>query len=75
MGLLKDEMPKEMEIIRSFLQEKDEYRNRFSFKKANSGFSKMGCAFLMFADPMLPYAEFGRNDHRDYALHFIVFLS
>ena len=28
MGLLEGEMPKEMEIIRSFLQEKDEYRNR-----------------------------------------------
>ena len=39
MGLLKDEMPKEMEIIRSFLQEKDEYRNRFSYDKANFGFS------------------------------------
>jgi len=37
MGLLKDEMPKEMEIIRSFLQEKDEYRNRFSYEKANFG--------------------------------------
>ena len=39
MGLLKDEMPKEMEIIRSFLQEKDEYRNRFSYEKARFGFS------------------------------------
>ena len=39
MGLLKDEMPKEMEIIRSFLQEKDEYRNRFSYDQAPFGFS------------------------------------
>ena len=38
MGLLKDEMPKEMEIIRSFLQEKDEYRNRLFYKKANLDF-------------------------------------
>ena len=38
MGLLKDEMPKEMEIIRSFLQEKDEYRNRLFYKQNNLDF-------------------------------------
>ena len=40
MGLLKDEMPKEMEIIRSFLQEKDEYRNRFSYEKSQNYFGR-----------------------------------
>ena len=39
MGLLKDEMPKEMEIIRSFLQEKDEYRNRLFIEKSQLRFS------------------------------------
>ena len=38
MGLLKDEMPKEMEIIRSFLQEKDEYRNRLFIKETKYEF-------------------------------------
>jgi len=27
----------------------------------------------MVAVPMLPHAEFGRNDHREYALHFTVY--
>ena len=31
----------------------------------------MGCVFLIVAIPMLPHAEFGRNGHREYALHFI----
>ena len=30
---------------------------------------KVGCVFLMVAVRMLPQAEFGRNDHREYALH------
>ena len=34
--------------------------------------SKGGCVFLMVAVPMLPQAEFGRNDHWEYALHFII---
>ena len=32
--------------------------------------SKGGCVFLMIAVPMLPQAEFGRSDHREYALRF-----
>ena len=31
---------------------------------------KVGRVFLMVFVPMLPHAEFGRNDHREYALHF-----
>ena len=31
---------------------------------------KVGCVFLMVAVPMLPQTEFGRSNHREYALHF-----
>ena len=36
---------------------------------------KVGCVFPMVAVPILPHAEFGRNDHREYALHFIKSMS
>ena len=32
--------------------------------------NKVGCVFLMVVVPMLPHAEFGRSDHREYALRF-----
>ena len=31
---------------------------------------KVGCVFLMVSVPMLPHAELGLNDRREYALHF-----
>ena len=36
----------------------------------STGVIKEGCTFLMVAVPMLTHAEFGRNDHRECALHF-----
>ena len=32
--------------------------------------SKVGCVFAMVVVSILPYAEFGRNDHREDAPHF-----
>ena len=31
---------------------------------------KLVCVCLIVAVPMLPQAEFGRNDHREYAIYF-----
>ena len=35
----------------------------------------MRCVFLMVVVPMLPHSEFGRNDLREYALHFIIWVE
>ena len=46
-------------------------------KEIGKIFSTVECVFLMVATmvavPMLPHAEFERNDHWEYAFHFIFF--
>ena len=37
--------------------------------------SKVVCVFLRVFIPMLPHAVYRRNDHREYALHFIIVLE
>jgi len=34
--------------------------------------NKVGCVFPMFVVSILPHAEFGSNDHREDAPHFII---
>ena len=33
--------------------------------------SKVGCVFPMIVVSLLPHADYGRNDHREDAFHFI----
>ena len=43
------------------------------FQQNTLQISKVGCVFLMVVVSLLPNAEFGRNDHREDAPHFINF--
>ena len=41
-----------------------------SINKKNDAKTKVGCVFPMVIVSILPYAEFGRTDHREDASHF-----
>ena len=70
-------------IVLSVLQEsglveariKKQFQARFILsipdKTVLHPYYKVGYVFLMVGVSMLPHAEFGRNDHREDALHFI----
>ena len=49
----------------------EEYTNSQGTVKPRLSQPKVGCVFLMTVGSMLPYVEFGPNDHREDTLHFI----
>ena len=55
----------------SLIYEINEFQYRRSNYNIESRSYKVGCVFPMVVVSMLPHADFGPNDHRDDALHFI----
>ena len=53
------------------------YVLNFIFYKIDGSFGiiKVGCVFPMVVVPTLPHAEFGRNDHLEFAPHFITLVQ